>query len=134
MHKIGVLFDIDGLGGGFYGGAAYGLLFDRVGRALFRNVALFDGDTNETLSGEGRVYCIAVQSANQATCDEIERALATVGDAGLQPSNRRFLHTGPILDSEPLVYAGRIDQRGMLLECDTPWIITAWNRSPDQAS
>jgi hypothetical protein len=74
MPKTGVRFDIDGLGGGFYGAAAYTLPFDAADRATPREVRSFEGDTNATLAGDARIYCIAVESRNERVCDHTRRS------------------------------------------------------------
>ena len=128
MTIIGVLFDIDALGGGFYGTAAYKILFDAIDRRALRNVRLYDGDTAATLSGKSavRLYCIAVESPDSAVIRHVEARLAANTKAGLHPANERFLRDAAGIKAEPLVFAGAIDANGVLSGCDTPWISDAW--------
>lgn len=134
MAIIGILFDIDALGGGFYGQAAYRLLFNVVGRPSIRGVDLYDGDTAETLHlpgakahcGHDRIYCIALESKDDAMIRHIAERLAASTEAGLAPPECRLLLDHATVKAEPLVFAGAIDAKGNLVSCDTPWIASAW--------
>jgi large subunit ribosomal protein L7/L12 len=135
MAIIGILFDIDALGGGFYGKTAYGILFDSVGRQNIRDVRLYDGDTAATLhltgakapDGNPRLYCIAIESDNEALIRYVEGRLAVSHVHGLCPPEHRFLRDAVALRAEPLVFAGAIDAQGVLVGCDTPWVAGAWS-------
>jgi hypothetical protein len=123
---VGVLFDIDGLGGGFYGKAAYRILFRHLDRSALRGASFRDGDTAATLAGDARIYCIVVETPDAAVIADIETRLAAAADPGLCPPDRRFLRDAAAIKAEPLVFAGRVDEHGMLVQCDTSWIIAAW--------
>jgi hypothetical protein len=125
MASLGVLFDIDALGGGFYGNVAYRILLRHLDRGALRGTSFFDGDTSATLAGDARTYCIAVECPDATVMADIETRLAKANDPSLYPPDRRFLRD-PAIKSEPLVFAGRIDEHGMLVQCDTSWVIAAW--------
>lgn len=122
---LGVLFDIDALGGGFYGQAAYEWLFCAVGpanRLLMAGCLMLDGDTNETLAGHARWYCIAVTSDNAQQIADIRRCV--------EKKHVRLLglpYESPTLENEPLVLAVRFALDGTISWCETPWIVAAWS-------
>lgn len=124
-HYCGIQFDIDALGGGFYGQAAYEWLFRAIGpgnRLLLANCLMLDGDTNETLAGRARLYCIAVTSDNAQQIADIQLSVKKkhVGLLGLP-------YDGHGLESEPLVLAVRFAVDGTISWCETPWIVAAWS-------
>lgn len=127
MPALGILFDIDGLGGGFYGRKAYRLLFTAVERDLLLDCELFDGDTRQSLSGEARFYCIAL-SMDAARLSAVRAIMNSKVSAGLAPVGRRFLDDAAVR-GEPLVFAARLDRKGELLNCQTPWILEAWQEA-----
>ena len=122
----GVQFDIDALGGGFYGQAAYEWLFRAIGpanRVLMADCLMLDGDTNETLAGRDRLYCIAITSDNAQQIADIRRLIEKkhVGLLGLP-------YESPTLEDEPLVPAVRFAADGIISWCETPWIVAAWSQ------
>ncbi len=131
MAIIGILFDIDALEEVSYGKAAYEILFNSVEHQKIRNVRLFDGDTAATLHlpgavGETRRYCIALESDNDEMIGYVEGRLAASQAKGLCPLDRRFRRDAAALKAEPLVYAGTIDVRGVLIDSETPWVMSVW--------
>jgi hypothetical protein len=108
------LFDIDELGGGFYGWKAYKILFNSLDPKRLTACTLFDGDTSETLAGRARLYCIAVQSLDASKTSYIKEILGQCGDKGLLAVERRFLE-GSVTSRHPLVLAGEIDSSGNLV-------------------
>ncbi len=128
MQQIGILFDIDELGGGFYGYAAYRILFASIEKRCLHGCILKDGDTNATLTEGAREYCIVVESAEESTINSIKRSIGGLDTKGLFPASSRFLSDLEVFH-EPLVFAGRITSDGDLVDCNTPWIIQAWNES-----
>jgi len=129
MAIIGVLFDIDALGGGWYGPTAYRIFFRAVGSQKLRMVNLFDGDTEATIDGSGgRIYCIAAEPPDAALIHHIEEKMAACRETGLCPPSRRFLRDVRAVKAEPLVFAGAIHADGVLLGCDTPWVTAAWQK------
>jgi hypothetical protein len=124
---LGILFDIDALGGGFYGKAAYQILFKSVDDTMLRDFKLYDGDTTHTPAPANvRLYCIAVETNDVALLEHIESRLAASQEPGLRPPGSRFLRDVESIRREPLVFAGAIDVDGVLDGCDTPWILEAW--------
>ena len=129
MWKIGVLFDIDELGGGLYGYEAYKIFFSAVDTRELAACILSDGDTNATLFGNARQYCIAVQSwLYPEQVDAVRNALSASQAKGLLPLSARFL-SDSAAGAEPLVIAGRIDSQGNLLDCHTGWMKEAWEKT-----
>jgi hypothetical protein len=112
--EIGILFDIDELGGGFYGLKAYKIFFSNLDHKQLANCTIFDGDTSETLAGHARIYCICVHSDNPAKIDYIKKVFSQSTDKGLLPLNRRFIE-GNVTDRHPLARAGEIDSSGNLI-------------------
>ena len=112
--EIGILFDIDELGGGFYGYEAYKIFFKNLDPKRLTACTLFDGDTNDTLAGRARLYCIAVHSVDASKINYIKETLSKCGDKGLLAVNRRFLE-GNITNQQPLVLAAEIDSAGNLV-------------------
>jgi len=127
MSQIGVLFDIDDLGGGSYGYAAYKLLFDTLGTDLLRECELSDGDTSETLCGSARHYCIAIETGDAAKRDAIQQAVLRSKNFGFVAVGSRIIE-GDAVSRHPLVQAGFIDSAGQIKGCDTAWIVTAWQQ------
>jgi hypothetical protein len=120
----GALFDIDALGGNFYGQAAYEWLFKAVGvsrRAVLAGCLMLDGDTNATLSGSARLYCIATASEDSERIARIRECVRKkhVGLLGIP-------YEGGTLEAEPLVLAVRFGAGGGISWCETPWIVSAW--------
>ncbi len=132
MAVIGILFDIDQLGGGFYGKAAYQILFQCFPSGEVRGVNLYDGDTAGTLhlpgasTEDARLYCIAVESPEEGVIRRVETLMSRSTEPGLRPLEQRFLRDAAAVKAQPLVFAGAIDENGVLVGCETPWIISAW--------
>lgn len=124
MALLGILFDIDELGGGFYGKEAYKLFFSTIGAELLRDVELFDGDTQATLSGRARHYCVAL-SADESLMEVVRDRLLASDAVGFLPRAERFCPEAAVRH-EMLVFAGRIDKHGNLLNCTTPWVEAMW--------
>ncbi len=114
VSGIGVVFDIDALGGGFYGSKAWRIFMRNLRPERIVGCNLREGDTRETLSGNRREFCIAVWGIDVDT-EAIRSAFATCSETGLAALERRFI-SSPQLDSEPLVEAGRIDAEGRLVQ------------------
>src|SRR5512135_39388 len=116
MAKIGVLFDIDELGGSLYGYQAYEIFFAAVDTSQLAACLLSDGDTNATLFGNARQYCIALESLlDDKQIDYVRNALAACPAKGLLPLSSRFLVDSEVV-REPLVLCGRIDATGKLVD------------------
>ena len=123
-REIGVLFDIDGLGGGFYGRAAYQILLAALDPHRLTNCTFHDGDTHATLYGTRREYCIAVRGDAQQV-DYVRQVMAKRTDEGLYPPDRRFLD-GNVTGREPLVRAGSVSAEGTLVVAENEMIQPDW--------
>jgi hypothetical protein len=128
MPMLGILFDIDELGGGLYGYAAYKILFDAVDTRRLAGCSLSDGDTRETLSGRANHYCIAIASPNPTMLSYARHALNKYEAKGLLSPTERFLEE-PQLCNEPLVQAGVFNTAGELVGCTTSWVMSACRES-----
>ncbi len=128
MAKLGILFDIDGLGGGLYGYAAYKIFFKAVDTNLLSGCSLYDGDTNLTLRGQANHYCIAVESLHNRKLAFVRDIISKCHEKGLLPLESRFLED-PDVSNEPLVLACHIDLSGSLIDCNIGWILQAWKES-----
>ncbi len=128
MHHLGIAFDIDGLDDFMYGFAAYRLMFRSVmaeDRQLFFGCRFWDGDTRQTLAGNARDYVIAVGTVDPEVLGEIRQVLARVEAPGLKAPDCRFLKSEDLYD-EPLVHAAHVNPLGVMEQCDTSWVLTAW--------
>jgi len=112
-REIGILFDIEALGG-LYGKAAYRILFDVLDPHRLAGCSFHDGDTDETLRSRANVYCIAIRSSESRQIDYVRQVMDARPDAGLLPPGRRFLE-GNVTDREPLVPAGAVSPAGKLV-------------------
>ena len=114
LGEIGVLFDIDGLGGGYYRYSALRVLFERLDPKRLAGCTVLDGDTSETLARNANTYCGAFQAVDLAQAGYIREALGNCDDKGLLPTSSRFIE-GAVTARHPLVLAGRIDGEGRLV-------------------
>lgn len=128
MSQIGILFDIDELGGGLYGYASYKIFFGALDTSLLLGCLLRDGDTNATLQGRARHCCIAVELPDASKIDAVKNALTKTTAKGLLSSSSRFLEDA-LVRQEPLVFAGRISSTGELTNCETSWVMRAWEET-----
>lgn len=113
-QEIGVLFDIDELGGGMYGWKAYRILFASLDPQRLRGCSLHDGDVNATIAGLAQLYCIVVRSSDPRAIHHVRQAMSSRADAGLLPADLRLVD-GEITRVEPLVPAGAVDRAGRLV-------------------
>jgi hypothetical protein len=114
MKGVGVLFDIDALGGGFYGYKAWCIFMRNLKPEKIISCILRAGDTNATMNRSRREFCIAVFGIG-LDVETVKAAFTGSSEKGLAPSNRRFI-LSPQLDSEHLVEAGMIDSVGRLVQ------------------
>jgi len=114
VRGIGVMFDIDDLGGGYYGAKAWRIFMKHLEPSFLTNCVLLEGDTNATLSDQAREFCIAVQGIGLDT-DYVESALSKADEKGLCPISRRFIQELQ-LSKEPLLEVGEVDQYGRFVE------------------
>jgi len=114
VHEVGILFDIDGLGGGLYGQAAYRILFAALEPRRPTGCSLHGGDTDSTIHGTQCLYCIAVRSRTPEQIAYVRQAMGVRTDVGLLKPDRR-LTEGSVTDREPLVPAGFVNDRADLV-------------------
>ena len=112
--EIGVVFDIDELGGEFYGWAAYQIFFRNLDPKRLTACTLLAGDTGPKLAGRARQYCIAVRALDAARISYIKETLSQRGDKGLLAVEKRFLERS-VTRRHPLAVAGEIDAAGNLV-------------------
>jgi hypothetical protein len=112
MPGIGIVFNIDDLGGGFYGYQAWKIFMKHIDVRKFPASALFEGDTNETLGGSANEFCIAIYG--MIDIGKIKDIFKDLNDKGLAQQGRRFIDK-PRLDAEPLPSRGRIDAAGFFV-------------------
>jgi hypothetical protein len=129
VAQLGIVFDIDELGGGVYGYAAYKVLFDAIDSSELQGCFLSDGDTNATLSGAANHYCIAIESFNASTLDRVREAVGSSRAPGLLPPSRRFLESAEVA-REPLVQAAQVGPGGAIV--GTSWIVKAREKSLEE--
>jgi hypothetical protein len=113
LYEIGIVFDIDDLGGGFYGWEAYKIFFSSLDPKKLTSCTIFDGDTRETLAGSARQYCIVIQSHDSSQVNYVKETISQRSDKGLLMLEKRFLE-GNITSQQSLVRAGEIDNEGNL--------------------
>lgn len=111
---IGIVFNIDDLGGGFYGDKAWRIFMSALKPTAIVGCTLHEGDTNETLGGRRREFCIAVLGTG-LDLSLVRKTFENCSDKGLAPPARRFVEDSR-LASEPLVDSGRIDVAGRLVQ------------------
>lgn len=135
LDEIGVLFDIEGLGGGYYRQSAFRFLFENLDPHRLAGCAVSDGDTAQTLAGGARTYCIAFQTVHPDQVVYLREILGGVESKVLLANEDRFLDS-PACTGQPLVSTGSIDANGCFLADKesgfspewtkgTPWTIEA---------
>jgi len=125
MAKLGILFNIEELGGGLYGYEAYKGFFETMDTRKIPGAVLYDGDMRATLSGGQNAYCIALESNDEKVLADIEKKFTLSTARGLAPAGERFLK-GERAESEPLAPAAQVGPNGELLNCKTNWVLEAW--------
>ena len=114
MPTIGVRFDIEKAGGGYYGVTCWNVFWQAIDTRKIGVASLYEGDTAATLSGKESVFCIAVQILDIRTIAKIKIALTQNETFKLICANPMFAEGSSCL-AEPLPYAGRIDAQGNLV-------------------
>ncbi len=110
---IGVVFDIDGMGGGFYGYYAWRLFMKHLAPKQLGPCILVEGDTAATLSGQANEFCIGIYGLI-LDINYIRETFEYLEDLGLAPVHRRFIEK-MALDGQPLPIKGQIDDFGRLV-------------------
>lgn len=120
MPSIGVRFDIDKVGGGYYGFACWKIFWRALEPQALAGGLLHEGDTAATLAGQERVFCLAVQCSDVAVIGRVKTALAASEEFQAVCASPMFVE-GPPCARERLPEAGRIDLSGDLLgDTDAP--------------
>jgi hypothetical protein len=114
MRGLGILFDIDALGGGFYAAEAWQLLMNNVDLATVTGCQFREGDTSATIDGRARVFCIGIEGPG-LDVRALKDRIGKLTDRGFQPLSVRFIDL-PELAKEPLVPAGRVDSSGRFID------------------
>jgi len=128
VQRLGVLFDIDELGGGVYGFEAYRIFFSAVDTRELAGCLLLDGDTNETLAGKANLYCIAVETFDPSRLVAVRRALSQSTGKGLLPAAARFMDDAEA-QTQPLVLTARVGLGGELVGDNIGWAGQAWEET-----
>jgi hypothetical protein len=108
MPTIGVRFDIDKAGGGYYGFACWKIFWQAITPETIGVASLYEGDTAATLNSRERVFCIAVQSLDGGSIGKIKAALSQDAAFKAVCASPMFVE-GSSCTAEPLPDAGRID-------------------------
>ena len=114
LDEIGVLFDLEGLGGGDYRHSAFRFLFENLDPHRLAGCAVFDGDTAQALAGGARTYCVAFQTVHSDQVAYLREILGGVENQVLLANKDRFLDS-PACAGQPLVSTGYIDANGCFL-------------------
>ncbi|MBI4904542.1 MAG: hypothetical protein HY820_12950 [Acidobacteria bacterium] len=130
MPQLGVLFDAQKLGSGFYGYTAFRILFTVAPPRDLAGCALYHGEVGD---GRHRPYCIAVESDQPAVLNRLRQAFANSMARGLMPHGERFLE-GIALQEEVLALAARVTQAAQIADCSSRWLQEAWQRATSQAA
>jgi hypothetical protein len=115
---IGVVFDIDGLSGGFYGNAAWHIFAAAIPATSLPNCILVEGDTAATLARRANEFCIGVYG-DRAAIDLVRATFERADIPGLAAFHRRFI-SKTALDQQPLPTKGVIDLGRLVTD--------SWNR------
>ncbi|MCI0411328.1 serine/threonine-protein kinase [bacterium] len=125
MTKLGVLFNIEELGGGAYGYRAYRILFGAIDLRDLKGCTISDGDVGEW-------YCIAIESFDESCLYRLKSSFFRCNAKGLAPRERRFIE-GIHVEKQPLVTAGYVDHGGEMQRCETGFVLQAWNESQNHS-
>ncbi|MCC6364975.1 MAG: hypothetical protein IT165_15770 [Bryobacterales bacterium] len=124
MPQLGILFDSQKLGSGFYGYTAFRILFTVAPPRELAGSTLYHGEIGD---GRARPYCIAIETENAALLGKIRHMFASSMARGLMPASERFADE-MALQEEVLALAARITSAGEMVECHSRWLQEAWQR------
>jgi hypothetical protein len=110
---VGILFDVEGLGGGFYRYSAFQIFFKTVPPEKAKNCAIYDGDMLGS-SGDPTPYGIVLQSIDQDQTVAIKELFEKLDDSGLLPRSKRLVEGRNIANKNHLVKLGDVDNEGIL--------------------
>ena len=114
MPTLGIRFDIEKAGGGYYGMTCWEVFWRVVDVKKLAGALLCEGDTNATLQDKENVYCLAIQSTNANILREIRAALESSPEFNKVASSPRFIENEQVW-REPLPDRGRVDASGSLV-------------------
>ena len=114
MPTIGVRFDIEKSGSGYYGFACWEVFWQAINPEEIGVASLYEGDTAATLNGRENVFCIAVQSLDSDATAKVKAALTRSEAFKRVCANPMFVE-GSSCAAEPLPDAGKIDAEGNLV-------------------
>ncbi|MDX1983932.1 MAG: hypothetical protein SFV51_26900 [Bryobacteraceae bacterium] len=125
MPQLGVLFDTNKLGTGFYGYTSFRIFFTMLRPEDLAGCTILHGELEGRRS---RSYCIAVESTSFEVLADIRRKVAESTARALMPEDYRFLDDYG-LEGEHLVEAVQVTETGELVERCPRWLYEAWQRS-----
>ena len=114
LPTIGVRFDIERVGGGYYGLGCWKIFWQAINPREIGAAFLYEGDTAASLNNRENVFCIAVQSLDPGAVERISAALQRSEKFKQVCADPMFVE-GPSCAAEPLPAAGRIDAEGRLV-------------------
>lgn len=126
--QLGILFDAQKLGSGFYGYTAFRILFSVVPPAQLAGCSLFHGEVGD---GRSRPYCISIESGDRSLLMRLKNAFAQSMARGLMPLADRFADEST-LGEEVLALAARVTVQGDIADCQSRWLQEAWQRAVGQ--
>lgn len=110
---IGIMFDIEGLGGGYYGYRAWRILMKNLSSKELPNCLLVDGDTAGTLIRSRKEFCIGIYG-DGPDFRAIRRRFERLEEPGLIEMPHRIMEKAA-LDAQPLAVRGWVDAWGHLV-------------------
>jgi hypothetical protein len=113
IPSIGIRFDIDKVGGGYYGYTCWKIFWRTIDPSQIIGATLYDGDTEATLKRRENVYCLAVQSFDSGVIERVKTGLSGAEEFRKVAANPMFVE-GSICWSEPLPEEGSVDSEGHL--------------------
>ncbi len=130
MPQVGILFDSQKLGPGFYGYTAFRILFTVAPSRELAGSTLYHGEIGD---GPMRPYCIAIEAESAALVGRIRHIFASSMARGLMPAEERFVDE-LALQEEVLAMAARITSAGEMVDCHSRWLQEAWQRGQGYGS
>ena len=115
MPTLCARFDIDKVGSAYYAVACWKVFWQAVGPSGLKSAFLYQGYTAITRNRLEEVFCIGVQSADPSVLKTIRQSLSE-SKAFLRVCAYHMFAEAEGCDKEPLLSAGRVDERGVLLE------------------
>ncbi len=127
LPSLVIRFDIDALGGGAYGAAAWTVFFQAVEPDLLAGSRLYEGDSAATLGGGENVYCLGLQQS-PATLARVRAALEGLASFSTVAARPPFREDAAV-SSEPLVPCGRVNPFGEIEGDEAHWVRAGMKRA-----